>query len=195
MANPIIFISVIITLLSIGIAMIRFVIGPSVLDRVVAFDTVSIIAISLIVIIAHLLERFIYIDVCSGLCSPQLHRRARRRPLPRKGAVMEKAGSILLLTGSIIFFLSALGILRMPDVYNRIQTGTKATTLGTIFMMIGMALIHPEWGVKLIILILFILLTNPVSSHVVARGAHFSGQKMSRKTKEDKLAPEQKEAR
>ncbi|MBI9102071.1 MAG: monovalent cation/H(+) antiporter subunit G [Spirochaetales bacterium] len=97
------------------------------------------------------------------------------------------AGSILMLIGSLIFFLSALGVIRMPDVYNRIQTGTKATTLGTIVVMIGMAFIHPEWTTKLVILILFIILTNPISSHVVARGAHFSGQKMSDKTIEDKL--------
>ncbi|MBI9054483.1 MAG: hypothetical protein JEY96_11740 [Bacteroidales bacterium] len=41
----------------------------------------------------------------------------------------------------------------MPDVYNRIQTGTKASTLGTF-------------------LSLFVLITNPVSSHVVARASH-----------------------
>ena len=63
MTDQIILISLIITLLSIGISLLRFVIGPSVLDRVVAFDAASIIAISLIVILAHLLERFIYVDV------------------------------------------------------------------------------------------------------------------------------------
>ena len=108
---------------------------------------------------------------------------------------MEAAGSILMLLGSVIFFLSALGVIRMPDVYNRIQTGTKATTLGTIFMMIGVSLIHPSWTLKLVILILFIILTNPVSSHVVARGAHFSGQKMTDKTIEDRLTEEKEEAK
>lgn len=100
---------------------------------------------------------------------------------------MELAGAILALVGSVIFFLSALGLIRMPDVYNRIQTGTKATTLGTVLVMIGISLYHPEWAPKLVILILFILLTNPISSHVVARGAHFSGQKMTDKTIEDAL--------
>ncbi|MBI9102072.1 MAG: sodium:proton antiporter [Spirochaetales bacterium] len=63
MADQIILVSVIIILISIGIILIRFIIGPSILDRVVAFDTASIIAMSLIVILAHLLERFIYVDV------------------------------------------------------------------------------------------------------------------------------------
>lgn len=100
---------------------------------------------------------------------------------------MELAGSIFLLIGSLIFFIGALGIIRMPDVYNRIQTGTKATTLGVIFVMIGLSLYHPQWSGKLVILILFIILTNPISSHVVARGAHFSKMKMSDKTVADKL--------
>ncbi len=106
---------------------------------------------------------------------------------------METAGAVLALLGSIIFFLSALGLIRMPDLYNRIQTGTKATTLGTIVLSIGICIIHPEWAWKLIILILFIVLTNPISSHVVARGAHYSGQKMTDKTVADALSEEEKE--
>ena len=110
---------------------------------------------------------------------------------------MEMAGAILALTGSVVFFLSALGLIRMPDLYNRIQTGTKATTLGTIILAIGICLVHPEWTWKLIILVLFIVLTNPISSHVVARGAHYSGQEMTDKTVADALSenesPEKKE--
>lgn len=100
---------------------------------------------------------------------------------------MEMTGAILLLIGSIVFLISALGIIRMPDVYNRIQTGTKATTMGIIFVMVGLSFLHPQWSAKLVILILFIILTNPVSSHVVARGAHFSKVKKSDKTVADKL--------
>lgn len=106
---------------------------------------------------------------------------------------MELAGAIFMLLGSIVFFLSALGIVRMPDVYNRIQTGTKATTLGIILVMVGLAFLHPTWSAKLSILILFIVLTNPISSHVVARGAHFSKMKMSDKTLADKLEDEEGE--
>ncbi|MDC7233083.1 MAG: monovalent cation/H(+) antiporter subunit G [Spirochaetales bacterium] len=100
---------------------------------------------------------------------------------------MEMAGAILALIGSVIFLLSALGLLRMPDLYNRIQTGTKATTLGTLVLLIGMSLYHPDWAPKLVILMLFILLTNPVSSHVVARAAHYIHQKMTDRTVADAL--------
>ncbi|MBI9108094.1 MAG: sodium:proton antiporter [Spirochaetales bacterium] len=63
MADKILFIAAGISLLSIFIALLRFIKGPSVLDRVVAFDVISIIAISVICILAFLLRRFIYVDV------------------------------------------------------------------------------------------------------------------------------------
>ena len=87
----------------------------------------------------------------------------------------ELIGSLFLLGGAIFLFSAGLGVLRMPDTYNRIQTGTKATTLGTILILIGLAFLHPAWTFKLIILIFFVMLTNPVSSHALARAAHTIG--------------------
>ena len=87
----------------------------------------------------------------------------------------ELIGSLFLLGGSLFLFSAGLGVLRMPDTYNRIQTGTKATTLGTILILIGLAFLHPAWTFKLIILIFFVMLTNPVSSHALARAAHAIG--------------------
>ncbi|MBE9567865.1 MAG: monovalent cation/H(+) antiporter subunit G [Proteobacteria bacterium] len=87
----------------------------------------------------------------------------------------ELIGNLLLIIGSLFLFSAGLGVLRMPDTYNRIQTGTKATTLGTILLLIGLAFLHPAWTLKLIILIFFVMLTNPVSSHALARAAHTIG--------------------
>jgi len=84
-------------------------------------------------------------------------------------------GNLLLIIGSLFLFSAGLGVLRMPDTYNRIQTGTKATTLGTILVLLGLAFLHPAWTLKLIILIFFVMLTNPVSSHALARAAHTIG--------------------
>ncbi len=81
-------------------------------------------------------------------------------------------GSLTILAGSIFLFSAGLGVLRMPDSYNRIQTGTKASTLGTMLVLLGLAIMHPAWTWKLLILIFFVLLTNPVSSHALARAAH-----------------------
>ncbi len=101
-------------------------------------------------------------------------------------------GNLFLISGSFFLFSAGLGVLRMPDTYNRIQTGTKATTLGTILILIGLAFLHPGWTLKLIILIFFVMLTNPVSSHALARAAHTIGIHEAEETLIDQL--EAKEA-
>ncbi len=83
-------------------------------------------------------------------------------------------GSILMLTGSVFLFLGALGILRMPDVYNRLQAGTKASTMGAISLILGVGIYHPQWLVKTGLIVFFLLLTNPVSSSVISRASHRS---------------------
>jgi multicomponent Na+:H+ antiporter subunit G len=90
---------------------------------------------------------------------------------------MTLLGSILILVGAAFMSLGALGLLRMPDVYNRIQAGTKAVTLGSIALVAGVAFIHPDWLPKLVLVVLFILLTSPLGSSTIARAARLSGLK------------------
>jgi len=108
--------------------------------------------------------------------------------------INEIIGNLLLITGSLFLFSAGLGVLRMPDTYNRIQTGTKATTLGTILILVGLAFLHPAWTFKLIILIFFVMLTNPVSSHALARAAHSIGICETETTVIDQLADSNKSA-
>ena len=86
-------------------------------------------------------------------------------------------GNLFLLMGAIFLFLGALGLVRMPDVYNRIQAGTKAVTLGTLAILFGVALLHPTWLPKLLLIAFFILLTSPVGSSTIARAAYLAGLK------------------
>jgi len=106
--------------------------------------------------------------------------------------VLNLIGAVVVLLGSLFLFLGALGVVRMPDSYNRIQTGTKATTMGMILTVIGFSFLHPEWSGKLFLLVLFIVFTNPVSSHVLARAAHFVKIPMTKKTVVDKLKEKEK---
>jgi multicomponent Na+:H+ antiporter subunit G len=85
------------------------------------------------------------------------------------------AADIFLLIGGLFAFLGALGLLRMPDVYNRIQAGTKAVSLGTVSFLIGIGLLYPGWWAKLLCIAGFILLTNPVSSSTIARALYLAG--------------------
>lgn len=97
---------------------------------------------------------------------------------------MSMLGDAFLILGAFFCFLGALGLLRMPDVFNRIQAGTKAVTLGSLALLIGVGFHHPEWWSKLLLIGLFILLTNPVSSSTLARAFMNAGVKVWHK--EDK---------
>ena len=101
--------------------------------------------------------------------------------------VLELIGGVFLVTGSITMLLAAVGIYRMPDFYNRIQVATKASTLGLLQILIGVGFMMPGWTPKLIVLFLFVLFTNPISSHIVARAAYFTKVPLTKKTQVDKL--------
>ena len=94
-------------------------------------------------------------------------------------------GAFITLAGSIFLLLGSIGLLRMPDSYNRIQAGTKASTLGTLLTLIGLILIIPAWWNKFLLLAIFIIITNPVSSHVLARASHAAKIRLSKKTVTD----------
>ena len=101
--------------------------------------------------------------------------------------VLDLIGGLLLVAGTTFLFLGGLGLMRMPDVFNRIQAGTKATTLGTLLTLAGTACLQPGWILKLLLIGIFLLFTNPLSSQVLARAAHRSGVHKSSKTKVDRL--------
>jgi len=81
-------------------------------------------------------------------------------------------GYAAIVLGSIFLFLGALGIYRMPDVYNRLQAGTKASTLGAMSMIFGVGLVDTDWLFKSLIIVVFIAIANPLSSHALARAAY-----------------------
>jgi multicomponent Na+:H+ antiporter subunit G len=101
--------------------------------------------------------------------------------------MIQLIGALITLAGSVFILLGALGIVRMPDVYNRMQTGTKATTLGSMLSLLGIGIAVHGWLGKIIILILFIIITNPLSTHALARAAHHAGVKLTDKTVRDNL--------
>jgi len=91
--------------------------------------------------------------------------------------ILEIIGAFLILIGSVFLLLGAIGIYRMPDLYNRLQAGTKATTLGAMSLIFGVGLMQPNWLFKLVIIILFIAFANPLSSHALARASYRQGKK------------------
>ncbi|MDA3932696.1 MAG: monovalent cation/H(+) antiporter subunit G [Tenericutes bacterium] len=85
---------------------------------------------------------------------------------------------IFLIIGAMFFLLGGLGVLRMPDTFNRIQAGTKATTLGAFSIVIGVIFgsveNHLDWIPKLIIIIVFIAISSPIGSSTIAKATYRS---------------------
>ena len=78
-------------------------------------------------------------------------------------------GYFFIFLGAMAFAVSAVGLLRMPDIYTRLHVGTKSTTIGTVLVIVGAMFIEPSWSFKLLLLAILILITNPLSSSVIAR--------------------------
>ena len=89
--------------------------------------------------------------------------------------ILQIIGYIFLIIGSYFIFVGTLGVYRMPDVYNKLQAGTKATTLGFISIALGAIFLMPEWAWKLIVLAFFVLASNPIGSHALARASKNTG--------------------
>lgn len=102
--------------------------------------------------------------------------------------VLPLIGAVVVLAGAAFLLLASIGIVRMPDVYNRIQAGTKASTLGVVLALLGLGLYEPAWLPKLIVIAVFVLLTNPLSSHALARAAHSAGTPLAAGSVRDELA-------
>ena len=83
----------------------------------------------------------------------------------------------LVLIGVAFDLFGAIGLVRLPDVYNRIQAATKCVTLGTCFILAGTAVAagFGALAVKAILCMAFILITSPVAAHALARSAYRSG--------------------
>ncbi len=91
--------------------------------------------------------------------------------------INETIGIILICIGVAFDFLGVLGLVRLPDVYNRLQAATKCVTFGSAGILLGVLFIQgfTSFGFKAVLGIVFIFLTSPVAAHAISRAAHRSG--------------------
>jgi len=83
----------------------------------------------------------------------------------------------LTLLGLFFSFVSMVGVLRLPDVYSRAHTASQADTLGAGFGLAAVALTVglAGAGLKSVLLLFFIFVTNPTAAHAIARAAFEEG--------------------
>lgn len=88
----------------------------------------------------------------------------------------------LLLLSWLYIVFGVIGIFRFPNLYAKLLTSSKIDTVATITILFALIL-HAGWNgyaAKLIILLIFILCTSPVSNHIIARSAYLNGIKVKK---------------
>jgi multicomponent Na+:H+ antiporter subunit G len=95
-----------------------------------------------------------------------------------------------MILGVLLALLSAIGIVRMPDVYIRAQVASKAASLGVGLLMLAVAAHFMESSViiRALLVVAFIFLTAPVSAHLIARAAYLTGIPLTPGSKPDELS-------
>lgn len=106
-------------------------------------------------------------------------------------AIGEFIGALLILTGGIASVISAFGLIRLPDVYTRSHAATKSSTLAVLLTLSGTFIYF--WfneqfiSVRVLLGIVFVFLTAPVSGHLIVRAAYRSKVKLADISASDEL--------
>jgi multicomponent Na+:H+ antiporter subunit G len=102
------------------------------------------------------------------------------------GAIL---GTVLMMVGVVLIVIAGIGLLRMPDLYLRMSAVTKAATLGLGLILLGTAVYFADLGVasRALATAVFVLLTAPVSAHMMGRAAYSNGAPLWEGTVLDEL--------
>lgn len=97
--------------------------------------------------------------------------------------------AFFIVLGALFSFIAALGILKFPSFYMRVQAASKASTLGVIFMFIGLAPYFATSGVyfKSVLVVLFLLITIPAGTHALVKSRYMRTHKSYPTISEDKI--------
>ena len=88
--------------------------------------------------------------------------------------------AVLVLTGLAFSLSGAVGVLRMPDVYSRIQASSKTITMGAVPALLAVAVgkgFLSQYGVRALLVAVLLLTVSPAASHALARAAYKAGIK------------------
>lgn len=99
--------------------------------------------------------------------------------------------AVLLLAGSSLSLIAAIGLVRFPDLLSRMHAGTKPQVLGLLLILLGIGLRLRDWSDvgMLLAVALFQLLTAPVAAHMIGRAAYRQGAVRDDDLLVDELTP------
>jgi multicomponent Na+:H+ antiporter subunit G len=98
--------------------------------------------------------------------------------------------AILVLAGTFLSLVTTVGLLRLPDIYSRSHAASKSATLGVMLILLAALLyFYQDYGLdaRLILGILFVLITSPVAGHLISRSAYYSGVPLWNQSVQDDL--------
>jgi len=103
--------------------------------------------------------------------------------------MIEQLSAVLLVAGAFFMLLAGLGMLRLPDLFMRLQAATKAATLGLGCMLLAVAIHFHDLAVttRALLVIVFVFMTAPVAAHLIARAAYAVGVPLWEGTITDEL--------
>ena len=95
-------------------------------------------------------------------------------------SVVPWVADALVALGILVMTIGVYGVVRMPDTYTRLHVASKMVFLGAIPLLLASALTGGrEVTLRVILIAFFILLTTPVSAHMVGRAAYLRGERMN----------------
>ncbi|KQU61976.1 sodium:proton antiporter [Sphingomonas sp. Leaf339] len=88
-------------------------------------------------------------------------------------------GVAILTLGVGFLLVAAIGLVRLPDPFQRMHSATKAGTLGTSLIVLGVLLLDQTARLSTgLLTILFLLVTLPIGAQLLGRAAYLSGARM-----------------
>ena len=105
-------------------------------------------------------------------------------------STVDLIGLALVAIGVAFDVFGCIGLVCLPDVYNRLQAATKCVTVGTCFVIMGSLLVLGSVSgvVKGLLCLVFVLITSPTAAHALARAAHRSGVELCEGSVVDRYA-------
>jgi multicomponent Na+:H+ antiporter subunit G len=105
------------------------------------------------------------------------------------GTLVSAAGFVLLTGGTLFCVVGVIGLLTMPDFYNRVHAAGVVMTLGAGGVLLStIFLASPAAGLRGLVTAAFLSLTAPMVAHVLVRAAYRTDVPLTEGTSPDELA-------